>query len=462
MKEKESLWKKKNDFNPILLQQMEGTRRDEIEEQNRKKDINTLKEKMEKNLPEVVMQMNKSRLSESLRKRAKIIMPDPQISDQEISEISKTGYVSEEDNGNEATKMLISNYMPTPSLQTPMQGQNFITERTPSRPDTIMLEAQRLKNLTSQSTPLIPGDNEEMPDFNDPNTGKQDFKTPSPLLLKLRTPMENNDNMTPGVMGTPRKTPFRDQFNINTENDIQTRIKLKEEKEKLKLGLGSLPEPKREIQIVVPELPEDFDSMDIDRGSSSNLEDEAEREKKINSLRQAKKDAQLRLRSQVLRRNLPRPFKVNAKFSKTEKEIEELKNTNEYIPELLKYELNKMMINDSITYPTKNNLPTKVSKNTWKYEEYTEDELKVAKSLLHKETQSLIEENEKVSFDEYETTWTRCQEDLIYLPHKKKFNLNSNSMSQNDKLPALEYQYENLEKDLKRQEKKAVLGEKKK
>jgi len=34
-------------------------------------------------------------------------------------------------------------------------------------------------------------------------------------------------------------------------------------------------------------------------------------------------------------------------------------------------------------------------------------------------------------------------------------------MSQGDKLQALEYQYDNIEKDIQRQEKKAILGEKK-
>jgi len=70
----------------------------------------------------------------------------------------------------------------------------------------------------------------------------------------------------------------------------------------------------------------------------------------------------MRLRSQVLRRNLPRPFKVNTKFSKSEKEISEMKDSSDYVPELIKHEITKMMINDSLTYPTKNNLPTKVSK----------------------------------------------------------------------------------------------------
>jgi len=412
----------------------------------------------------VIDQLVRRNLPQSIRDRTKIILPEPQISDQEISEIGKQVVPKDDDEGIEATKLLVSNYMPTPSLQTPGQGQSYITDRTPLMPDTIMLEAQKLKALTTQSTPLLPSENDDIPEFTGPTPGNTNIKTPNPLLLRLRTPMQNTDNMTPGgVMGTPRKTPFRDQFNINTENDIQTRLKLKEEKEKLKQGLTSLPDPKREIQIVVPELPEDFDNMDIDKGSSSNLQDESEKDRLLNLQRQAKKDAQLRLRSQVLRRNLPRPFKVNTNFAKSENEIEELKNTSpdDYIPELLKSELSKMMINDSLTYPTKNNLPTKISKKTWNYEQFTEDELKNAKLLLQKETQSLMEENEQVSFDDFQSTWIRCQEELIYLPHKKKFNLFSNSMSQNDKIPALEYQFETIEKDLQRQEKKAILGEKK-
>jgi len=260
-----------------------------------KKDINNLKEKMKKNLPKVVMQMNKAKLPDSIRKRAKLVLPDPQISDQEITELSNLSQGDEdEDKGIEATKMLVS--MQTPS-QTPVPGHTRITDRTPARPDSLLLEAQNLLNLSSQSTPLIPGENLPLHKTN-MSGGKTDIKTPNPLLLQLRnTPMvETGGGVTPGGMGTPRRTPYRDQLNINTENQMQNKIKLKQERDKLKSGLTSLPDPKREIHIAMPEVPDDYDtSKEIDRGTSSMLLDEAEKEKV--SLNKAKRDAQSRLRS---------------------------------------------------------------------------------------------------------------------------------------------------------------------
>lgn len=67
--------------------------------------------------------------------------------------------------------------------------------------------------------------------------------------------------MTPargGVAGqTPLRTPVRDKLNINAEDDMDmesvSQYQQQEQKSHLKHGLASLPQPKNDFEIVLPE-----------------------------------------------------------------------------------------------------------------------------------------------------------------------------------------------------------------
>jgi len=59
------------------------------------------------------------------------------------------------------------------------------------------------------------------------------------------------------------------------------------------------------------------------------------------------------------------------------------------------------------------------------------------------------------SYKDYESTFIRCAEDLIYLPHLKKFSLMSLTKSDVDKTRALQFQYESVKSDLDKQAKKS-------
>jgi hypothetical protein len=55
------------------------------------------KERLEKNLPAVIMQMNKAQENERAKKRMRLNLPQPQITDRELELLSKMGYVPETD-----------------------------------------------------------------------------------------------------------------------------------------------------------------------------------------------------------------------------------------------------------------------------------------------------------------------------------------------------------------------------
>ena len=94
--------------------------------------------------------------ADSTKKRSKLVLPSPQISDAELEEVVKLGQASEEaksfageDEGG-ASQHLLADYSMTPSLGTPA----LRTPRTPANEDTILQEVQTLIALQNVQTPL--------------------------------------------------------------------------------------------------------------------------------------------------------------------------------------------------------------------------------------------------------------------------------------------------------------------
>ena len=73
----------KNDPNYSRLRQhdLDGKRRDEEEERERRKDKNKMKQKKENNIPAALLNNE-----EPARKRSKLVLPEPQISDVEMEQ----------------------------------------------------------------------------------------------------------------------------------------------------------------------------------------------------------------------------------------------------------------------------------------------------------------------------------------------------------------------------------------
>jgi len=94
-------------------------------------------------------------------------------------------------------------------------------------------------------------------------------------------------------------------------------------------------------------------------------------------------------------------------------------------------------------------------KKNIKYDKFTEAELKSARKLLDSVVDELEKTNGTVSFSDYESTFIKWSEDLIYLPHMKKFCLMSHTKSDVDKTRALQFQYESVKSDLDKQAKKS-------
>merc|ERR1712223_217167 len=153
---------------------------DEEEQRERKKDKQKLKDRKENNVPAQVFNNE-----EPARKRSKLVLPTPQIDDQEMEQIVKLGKASEaaresvvdEEGTVRPSDTLLASYAVTP-------GTALRTPRTPmAAQDKILQEAQNIMALTNVDTPLKGGMNSELQE----NGGDFSGMTPS-ANKELQTP----------------------------------------------------------------------------------------------------------------------------------------------------------------------------------------------------------------------------------------------------------------------------------
>ena len=170
--------------------------------------------------------------------------------------------------------------------------------------------------LLAWSILFVGGENTPLHDssFEGITPRKQTIQTPNMVLgTPFRTPggQSGPGAATPGRMmtplmggtggsgppgsATPSQTPLRDQLNINPEDSVtgfesakSARQQQLEIRAQLRAGLSSLPAPKNDFEIVVPE---NEGNMDVEEGSevdSTYIEDAAEvDERRARALKEA-------------------------------------------------------------------------------------------------------------------------------------------------------------------------------
>lgn len=182
-----------------------------------------MKRKKDDDLPAVIMSENRL---EPIKKRSKLVLPAPQISDMELEQVVKLGQATEiakqqvSETGNFATETLLGDYNFTPDLH------KIRTPQLPNTQDSVLNQAHNLNVLSTVQTPLLGGSNTPLMDVsNDKSRSAAGLimATPNPLFnTPSRTPA-NNVAATPGTArGSTSEfstgaTPVRDRLNINNE-----------------------------------------------------------------------------------------------------------------------------------------------------------------------------------------------------------------------------------------------------
>ncbi|XP_030054620.1 cell division cycle 5-like protein [Microcaecilia unicolor] len=482
------------DFKRLRQQDLDGELRSEKESKERKKDKQNIKRKKESDLPSAILQT--TGISEFTKKRSKLVLPSPQISDTELEEVVKIGQASEiarqtaEESGitNSASSTLLSEYSMTNSsiaLRTP---------KTPVAQDRILQEAQNLMALTNVDTPLKGGLNTPLheSDFSGVTPQRQVVQTPNTVLsTPFRTPSQGGEGLTPRggmtpkpvVGATPGRTPLRDKLNINPEdgmidyNDpsyVKQMVRESRAREHLRLGLLGLPAPKNDFEIVLPENAErELEDHETDE---SFVEDAADIESRKQAIREAQRMKELKQRHKAVQKGLPRPSDVNETILRPlniEPPLTDLQKSEE----LIKREMTTMLHYDILHHPymdqagnKKGKGPLSVSNSTdhityleqYPYEKLTKDDLRKAEELLAKEMDVVKQGmgHGDLSIEAYNQVWEECYSQVLYLPGQNRYT-RANLASKKDRIESLEKRLEINRGHMTTEAKRAAKMEKK-
>lgn len=305
-------------FKPTTIEEMEGPRKKDLEEKLRAQDVKRQRINERRDAPSAVATTNALNDPSAVRRRSKLMLPEPQVSDRELEEIAKMGGAAMMDiDADDDTPggALLSRYGATPASST---GTGATPARTPrvGGHDVILQEAQNLRRLTEGQTPLLGGENPTLAgsDFSGITPARRDAPTPNPLAGA--TPARGFAGASPSTVrhragfDSVGATPLRDSLNINDPDAMMAapegragRARATLARNELREGLASLPAPTNEYQIVVPDLPAEDDvgaagAMEEDMGDVLAREAAA---------RAAEEAAELRRRSAAIRRGMPRP-----------------------------------------------------------------------------------------------------------------------------------------------------------
>ncbi|XP_060523536.1 cell division cycle 5-like protein [Cylas formicarius] len=474
------------DFSKMTQQTLDGELRSEQEEKERKKDKQKLKQRKENDIPQAMLQNQ-----EPARKRSKLVLPEPQISDKELHEVIKLGRASEvakevaSESGIETTDTLLNDYTVTP--------QAAATPRTPApQTDRILQEAQNVMALTHVDTPLKGGLNTPLhnSDFSGVTPQVQAVATPNTVLATPFRSARSDGGATPGSTGfmTPRSgaivplsggqpvnfaSSVRDRLNINPaegmevgDTPAQHRIFQSSLKQQLKIGLSSLPQPRNDYEIVVPEHE---DEHVPEQAQNQQIEDQTDIDKRYQEEMKIKAARELALRSQVIQREFPRPQDINLSVLRPANESYSLTELQR-AEELIKCEMVTMLQYDNL----KNPLPTQVKRSTLSqaqqlafleehpYESFRTEDLEVAKKMLKREMDvvKMGMSHGELPIEAYTQVWEECLSQVLFLPNQNRYT-RANLASKKDRLESAEKRLEQNRSHMAKEAKRAAKMEKK-
>ncbi|GFX99235.1 cell division cycle 5-like protein [Trichonephila clavipes] len=443
------------DYKRLRQQQLDGELRSEREERDRKKDKQKLKNRKENDIPSTMLTGN----FEPAKKRSKLVLPEPQISDAELEQVVKLGKASEtareaaEESGSKVSETLLPDYSLTPAA---------LSARTPRTPamnrDSILMEAQNIMALTNVDTPLKGGLNTPLheSDFSGVTPRKDIVATPNNLIATPFRPPTHGTGITPGRTPgmkpskemTPGTTPLRDKLNINPEDhlgfeDVLSAQNYKaESRNMLKEALSSLPVPRNDYEIVVPE--DEVQPAEKELPEAPMVMDQADVDHQQQLEHKALLEAERKKQSTAVQRDLPRPSDVNSNILRPahcDPPLTELQKAEE----LIKQEITSCFLSER--HP---------------YQEYDQTDIEEASDLL-KEEMEVVKKgmgHGDLSLEAYTQVWEECLAQVLFLPGQNRYT-RANLASKKDRIESLEKRLEQNRNQMTKEAKRAAKIEKK-
>lgn len=475
----EHVQKIEHNFNKMRQQDLDGELRTEKEERERKKDKAKLKARKENDVPMSMLQN-----IEPAKKRSKLVLPEPQISDQELQSVVKLGRASDIaketvlESGIETTDALLGDYSIT--------SQISATPRTPAPfTDRVMQEAQAIMALTHVETPLKGGLNTPLHDTNFSSTlpTSTAIATPNTVLVTpFRSARIADGSTTPGFQtpGSIKATgdsftpaPTRDRLNINVddfagETPIALKNYQKQVKDSLREKLSTLPAPRNDYEIVVPNDETETDAPDA---SHKFVDDQTDVDARIIAEGKAVQAAELARRSQVVQKDLPRPLEINTTILRppNESDLTDMQKAEEMIKQEMITMLHYDAIVNPVPYPANAppKKPTSLQQlqaylNQNPYGQYDDDDLEEAKEMLKEEMQVVKNgmAHGDLSVENYSQVWEECLGQVLYLPSQMRYT-RANLASKKDRFDSLEKKLEQNRRHMAKEAKRCAKTEKK-
>jgi pre-mRNA-splicing factor CDC5/CEF1 len=491
----------REEFRPVTKDELEGRQRRDIEADFVKKDAAAAKAADRLRPPPSAARALAAEDAQAPRRRGRMMLPAPQVSDAELEAIARSGAGAMDvdgaaalgDAGNAATRALLGDYATPSRLPGPV--------RTPARTPAggaggsrVMQEAQNLARLQQGQTPLLGGENPELhpSDFSGVTPRNAAAATPNPLaaaapgatpsrafgvaglpgatpsLLLGATPGRGGGAGLPGA--TP--TPMRDALGLNEpESQRGAAASRREEsarlaamRSELRAGLGGLPAPRNEYQIVAPELgPDDMDADGAAPGAPGLEEDAAERDARLAAAAVAAAEAELRKRSTALRRGLPRPAALDALPAPRPDAEAAALPALELAAELVAREALALLEHDAAKFPLggagKKGHPAAAAAAAAHaaLEEFPEVDLAAAAGLLDAETAAVRGAMGHASTPaaEYASAWEGVAADIVFAPGAQRY-VRAVALAPAERLAALQADFEGVRKEMEREAKRAA------
>lgn len=260
--------------------------------------------------------------SDKISKRRKLVLPAPQVNEEELEQIVKYGT-----RGDRAREKYNDADSVTGTLMTEY-SESVIREptRTPqvNRSDDRILQSVRdIHALANEQSSLL----------GDVNTPLHDSTFSSGIILPNHEIVQ-----TPNALKTISQTPRRDGLGVNKADIAAT------PREVLRRGFESLPKPLNNFDIVMPE----DDELRPATATDNELEEDAgERARLLKIQEEEERQRELKRRSQVLQRGLPRPIMEADEYEFAEFKAEKSSEINSEVAS----ELSRLIISDNVQYP---------------------------------------------------------------------------------------------------------------
>ncbi|KRY49737.1 Cell division cycle 5-like protein [Trichinella britovi] len=416
------------------------------------------------------------------RKRSKLVLPEPQISENDLEGIIKVGKnrAAIRDTAlMEVEDSVAADLLPEPITLTPHSN----SLRTPLIPqtgsDAVMTEAENLLKMQNLETPLKGGLNPEIEssDFSGITPRRDVVQTPN-IMMKSLIAGTPRGGQTPSAWATPASsiatmsTPYRDDLNINADSFEQKQTDLS--LSRLRKGFAALPAPKNDFEILPPEEEPEEETVDSEAGAEHLMvKDAADLLLEEEEKRKKAQEEFMKRQSQAVQRSLPRPVEINNNILRPANMTEALSDIQK-AEEIIKKQLLCLLHYDSMNNPTVEQLKAArrsdqkaMAKARAPYiaedpTQFSAEDLEKASRVLDEEWKMLLKIKlpEPVDLASFTEIWKDCYSQFMYHVGRGRFS-RIDTMTRKEKMETYQFQLQNIREQMSKEAKKAMKLEQK-